>query len=166
MRTWLLVAISLISAALFGQAPEFAQQYGQRLGGAIDELDRIVRHFDEDSRRSGYDRPGALALMGRNQEQLIRDQATRMSETIDRLARLRAQQSAMNQPGSFTRVAAFANGYDRDIASRTWRDFQFGLPISVDSMLFMGTGFIVSLLLFWFAAVVLGRLARREAAAE
>jgi Protein of unknown function (DUF2937) len=166
MRTWLLVAISLIAAALFGQAPEFVQQYGQRLGGAIDELDRIVRHFDEDSRRSGYDRPGALALRGRNQEQLIRDQATRMSETIDRLARLRAQQSAMNRPGSFIRVAAFANGYDQDIANRTWRDFQFGLPISVDSMLFMGTGFIVSLLLFWFAAVVLGRLARREASAE
>jgi hypothetical protein len=34
--TWLLVAISLIAAALFGQTPEFAQQYGQRLGGAID----------------------------------------------------------------------------------------------------------------------------------
>jgi hypothetical protein len=166
MRTWLLVAISLIAAALFGQAPEFAQQYAQRLGGAIDELDRIVSHFDEDSRRSGYDRPGALALMGRNQEQLIRDQATRMSETIDRLARLRAQQSAMNQPGSFTRVAAFASGYDQDIASRTWRNFQFALPISVDSVLFMSAGFIASLLLLWLAAVGLGRLASREASAQ
>jgi hypothetical protein len=102
MRTSLLVAISLVFAAFFGQAPEFAQQYAQRLGGAIDELQRIVMHFDEDSRRSGYDRPGALALMGRNQEELVRDQATRMSETIDRLANLRAQQSAMNQPGSFS----------------------------------------------------------------
>jgi hypothetical protein len=160
MRTSLLVAISLVFAALFGQAPEFAQQYAQRLGGAIDELDRIARHFDEDSRRSGYDRPGALALMGRNQEQLIRDQATRMSDTIERLAKLRSQQSAMNQPGSFTRVAAFANGYDQDIASRTWRDFQFALPFSVDSILFMGAGFIVSLLLLWSAAAALGRLAR------
>ncbi|MGY3547379.1 hypothetical protein ACVW0W_003146 [Bradyrhizobium sp. USDA 4469] len=166
MRTWLLVAISLIAAALFGQAPEFAQQYTQRLGGAIDELDRIVSHFDEDSRRSGYDRAGALALMGRNQEQLIRDQATRMSEAIDRLARLRAQQSAMNQPGAFTRVAAFANGYDQDIASRAWRNFQFALPISVDSVLFMSAGFIASLLLLWLAAVGLGRLARREASAQ
>jgi hypothetical protein len=160
MRTWLLVAISVVFAVLFGQAPEFAQQYAQRLGGAIDELGRIVRHFDEDSRRSGYDRPGALTLMGRNQEQLIRDQATRMSDTIERLAQLRAQQSAMNQPGSFTRVAAFANGYDQDIASRTWRNFQFALPFSVDAFLFMGAGFIVSLLLLWSAAAGLGRLAR------
>jgi hypothetical protein len=54
MRASILVAISVVFAALFGQAPEFAQQYAQRLGGAIDELDRIVRHFDEDSRRSGW----------------------------------------------------------------------------------------------------------------
>jgi Protein of unknown function (DUF2937) len=92
MRTSLLVAISLVFAAFFGQAPEFAQRYAQRLGRAIDELQRIVMHFDEDSWRSGYDRPGALALMGRDQEQLVRDQAARMSETIDRLANLRAQQ--------------------------------------------------------------------------
>jgi hypothetical protein len=51
MRTSLLVAISLVFAALFGQAPEFAQQYAQRLGGAIDELDRIERHFDKAFRR-------------------------------------------------------------------------------------------------------------------
>ena len=132
----------------------------QRLGGAIDELDRIVRHFYEDSRRSGYDRPGALALMGQNQEQLVRDQATRMSETIDRLANLRAQHSAMNQGGSFTRVAAFATGYDQDIAARTWRGLRFALPISVDAVLFMSAGFIASLLLLWSAAVGLGRLAK------
>lgn len=166
MRTWLLVGISVVFAVIFGQAPEFAQQYAQRLGGAIDELDRIVRHFDEDSRRSGYDRPGALALMGRNQEQLIRDQATRMADTIDRLAKLRAQQSAMNQPGSFNRVAAFANGYDQDIASRTWRDFQYAVPISVDAMLFMGAGFIISLLLLWSGAAALGRFASVKRAAR
>jgi hypothetical protein len=160
MRTWLLVGISVVFAALFGQAPEFAQQYAQRLGGAIDELDRIVRHFDEDSRRSGYDRPGALALMGGNQEQLVRDQATRMSQTIDRLANLRAQQSAMNQGGSFARVAVFATGYDDGIATRTWKDFRFALPISVDAMLFMSAGFMVSLLLLWSAVAGLGRLAK------
>ena len=66
----------------------------------------------------------------------------------------------MNQPGSFTRVVAFANGYHQDIASRTWRNFQFALLFSVDAILFMGAGFIVSLLLLWSAASGLGRLAR------
>jgi hypothetical protein len=160
MRAWLLVSISVVLAILFGQVPEFAQQYAQRLGGAIDELDRTVRHFDEDSRRSGYERAGALALMGKNQEQIVRDQATRMSETIDRLANLRAQQTAMNQRGPFTRVFAFAAGYDQELAARTWRDFDFALPLSIDAILFTCTGFIMSLVVLWVTALGLGRLAK------
>jgi hypothetical protein len=160
MRAWLLVSISVVLALLFGQAPEFAQQYAQRLGGAIDELDRTVRHFEEDSRRSGYDRVGALALMGKNQEQLVRDQATRMSETIDRLANLRAQQTSMNHRGPFTRVAAFTTGYDRETAARTWRDFEFALPLSIGAILFAGIGFIMSLAVLWLTAFGLGRLAK------
>ncbi|MFB6458604.1 DUF2937 family protein [Bradyrhizobium tunisiense] len=152
MRTWLLVAVSAFLAILIGQAPEFAQQYAQRIGGAIEELQRIVDHFDDDSRRSGYDRQGALALMGRNSEQLVRDQGTRMSETIDRLARLRAQQIAMNQRGAFTRVTALATGADREIAARAWRDFEFALPLSMDAILFTLLGFIASLGLTWAAA--------------
>ncbi|MCK1454664.1 DUF2937 family protein [Bradyrhizobium sp. 35] len=45
---------------LFAQIPELLQQYRQQLRGAADELTVIVRNFDEDSRRSGYDRSGAL----------------------------------------------------------------------------------------------------------
>jgi len=35
-------ALALFAAVLGSQFPEFAQQYRQRLGGALDELDRIV----------------------------------------------------------------------------------------------------------------------------
>ncbi|WP_283258623.1 DUF2937 family protein [Bradyrhizobium japonicum] len=75
----------------------------------------MVDHFDDDSRRLGYDRQGALALMGRNSACLILDQGTRMSEAIDRLANLGAQQIAMNQRGAFARVTALATGADREI---------------------------------------------------
>ena len=52
------------------RSPEFAQQYAQRLGGAIEELQRIVDHFDDYSRRSGYDRQGALGLSDRERSVL------------------------------------------------------------------------------------------------
>ena len=35
------LAIGLLVAAVASQAPEFAQQYRQRLGGAIDEINRM-----------------------------------------------------------------------------------------------------------------------------
>lgn len=160
MRTSISIAIGLIVAVFFGQAPEFVQQYAQRLGGAIGELDRVVRHFDEDARRSGYDRPGALGLMARNQEPLVRDQVARMSETIDRLTNLRAQQADMRQPGSFGRTVAFVTGHDSELATCTWKEFQFAVPISPDGLLFASTGFILGLTLSFVGALGIGRLAR------
>jgi len=162
VRTYFVAAISVVLSLMFGQLPEFAQQYAQRLGGAIDELNRIVGNFDQDARRSGYDRDGALALMRKNQEQLVRDQATRLSDTINRLARLRTQQTAMKQGDLFTRVGAFAVGYDQELAARTWSDFSFGLPLSADAILFTGLSFILSLLVLGIVAIGLGRLLRPQ----
>ncbi|MBB3444674.1 hypothetical protein FHT93_004547 [Rhizobium sp. BK379] len=37
-----ILAVGLAGGTLFSQAPEFAQQYRQRIGGAVDELRIIV----------------------------------------------------------------------------------------------------------------------------
>ena len=50
------------------------KQYRQRTGGAVDELKVVVRDFDEDSGRSGYDRAGALGVMRKNPDRLVREQ--------------------------------------------------------------------------------------------
>ena len=47
----LAVAIGLLFALIGAQGPEFSQQYRQRLGGALDELSRIVAEFDADAAR-------------------------------------------------------------------------------------------------------------------
>lgn len=47
VRRVLVFLIIASSAVLFSQAPEFAQQYRQRLGGAIDELTTSIQSFDE-----------------------------------------------------------------------------------------------------------------------
>ena len=47
----LALAIALFAALIGSQGPEFAQQYRQRLGGAVAELDRIVADFDAEAER-------------------------------------------------------------------------------------------------------------------
>src|SRR4029079_2245737 len=119
MRAIALV-LAIFPALFFAQVPEFMQQYHQRSGGAGDELDQIVQHFDEDSRRSGYDRASALSVMAKNSERLIRDQAGRMNETLARLNRLREQQQTMKGGSAFDRFATFMTNYDPALAQRTW----------------------------------------------
>ena len=47
----LALAIALLAGLIGSQGPEFAQQYRQRLGGALEELNRIVSEFDAEVRR-------------------------------------------------------------------------------------------------------------------
>ena len=52
LRNTMTMAFGLAGALTLSQAPEFAQQYRQRLGGALDELRRVVADFDADAAKS------------------------------------------------------------------------------------------------------------------
>lgn len=139
--------MGLLVGAVLSQAPEFAQQYRQRLGGAIDELARIVQQFDQDSRRSGYDRTAALRLMASNSEQLIRDQAGRMEESIARHDRLRAQETAFRNGGSFVRISAFILNFDQPLVQGTVVAYEPAVPLTTEGLLLAGGGFLAAYLL-------------------
>jgi hypothetical protein len=139
--------MGLVFGFVLSQAPEFAQQYRQRLGGAVDELQRIIQQFDEDSRRSGYDRMAALRLMANNKEQLVRDQAGRMEEVIARHDRLRAQEIAFRNGGPFVRISAFILNFDRPLVERTVVAYEPAVPVTTEGLLLAGGGFLAAYLL-------------------
>ena len=60
MRRALATLGGLGLAIACSQFPEYAQQYEQRLGGAVDELRIIVADFDADARKFGLSREEAL----------------------------------------------------------------------------------------------------------
>jgi len=139
--------MGLVFGFVLSQTPEFAQQYRQRLGGAIDELQRIIQQFDEDSRRSGYDRTAALRLMENNREQLVRDQASRMEEVVARHDRLLAQENAFRNGGSFVRISAFILNFDRPLVQRTIVAYEPAVPVTTEGVLLAGGGFLAAYLL-------------------
>ena len=57
----LALAIAVLAGLIGSQAPEFAQQYRQRLGGALEELNRIVSEFDAEVRPEPVPRGGLEA---------------------------------------------------------------------------------------------------------
>jgi hypothetical protein len=139
--------IGLLLGFVLSQTPEFAQQYRQRLGGALDELRRIVQQFDDDSRRSGYDRTGALRVVAGNSEQLVRDQAKRMEEVITRYDRLRAQDEAFRSGSPFGRLSAFVVDFDRPLVQRTLQAYEPAVPVTTEGLLLAGGGFLLAYLL-------------------
>ncbi len=65
------LALGLIGGAVAAQAPEFAQQYAQRLGGAADELRRAIATLESDARASGTTRDGAVERLRTNPDGLV-----------------------------------------------------------------------------------------------
>jgi hypothetical protein len=66
----LALAIALLAGLIGSQGPEFAQQYRQRLGGALEELNRIVSEFDAEVRRQNLTRAEALKRLEDNYDPL------------------------------------------------------------------------------------------------
>ena len=143
--------IAILCALLTSQAPEFMQQYFQRLGGVVEELGRIVRQFDEDSTRSGHSRSAALRLMASNSEQLVRDQAARMQENIARYDRLKRQQEAMRDNGSLARFVVFVTTFDQPLATRTFQTYAPALPLTIEGAFFALFGYLISFFVFMVA---------------
>jgi hypothetical protein len=141
-RTVALV-IALAGAFVASQAPEFAQQYRQRLGGAVDELARVIDSFDNDATASGTDRLGGLALMAKNSEPLVRAQAVTMARTIIRYDRLVKQQAAFQDTTPFVRLTAFFQDFDRPLVESTLRNYEPAVPATSEGVVFAVIGFFV-----------------------
>ena len=167
LRNTMTMAFGLTGALTLSQAPEFAQQYRQRLGGALGELQRTVADFDADAARSGMTRPEALALHEGAREPLFRDRGTRMRRTIERYDVLNAQAAWFAELPPAARPIAVARGYDEELLKGVFNDYEPAAPLTVHGAVWAGIGFLAgaAALLFvtWpYAAWRRRRRMRRE----
>jgi len=146
--------MGLLGALSASQAPEFAQQYRQRLGGAIDELREVVRRFDEDARAVDETRDGALRRLAENPDEIARRQAAAMRLNAARLEALERQRRAMDEAGPFGRIAALALDYDPLVARGAAAAFEPAVPVTMEGAASAGTGFAAA----WAATFGLLRL--------
>ena len=134
--------LSLFLALIASQVPEFAQQYRQRLGGAIDELNRIIAAFDADAARMQLDRSAGLDRLRTNADAFVRQRGEQISGDIDRAARLEQQLQAQQQAGPFWRLATFARTYEPDIARRAAEAFEPAVPVTAEGLVATIAGFL------------------------
>lgn len=151
---------AIAGAAALSQAPEATQQYTQRLGGAVDELTRIVQRFDADAAESGLDRAAALAAYETGGA-FVQGQGARMAELIARQARLAAQYQALRRATPFERSYIVATGADREILQAALEDYRPAVPVTVDGAAHAALGALIFGLLGGFIVYLSGGGGRR-----
>ena len=151
------LAFGLAGGLVASQGPEFAQQYRQRLGGAVDELRRVVERFDAGAQSSGQTREGAVAQLRNNPDRLTSLQGDAMRANIERLDRLRGQQQAFAEAGPFSRLWLLLREGDTDLARAAYQDFEPAVPTTTEGFVTAGLGFIFG----WVVARLIGMPLRR-----
>lgn len=164
MVRWLGIVFSLLAAALTSQLPEFAQQYRQRLGGAIDELNRVLSDFDRDAAARDMDRAKALQRMREDADKFVQARGLRIGEYQERFTRLQRQRENFQTAGSLQRIAVMSRDFDSDIAMRAWADFEPAAPLTMEGGVAAGAGFLAGFGLWKLLGWPISRRRRRLAA--
>jgi hypothetical protein len=156
VRQAMIFTAALAGGIAMSQAPEFAQQYRQRIGGAIGELRQFVADFDDDASKSGLTRSEALAAHARA-EPLFRDRGRSMETTIARLDLLSRQQREFETASPLAQPFLLVRG-DRALAGGVWRDFEPAVPVTLAGLAWGATGFFLAAALAWsvFLAAIRG----------
>ena len=157
--------IALFVGALTGlaasQLPEYAQQYRQRLGGAIDELRTVVAEFDADSARQGLSEQQGIARLDASSDEFVHERGLQMSEIAQRLQTLSKQDAAMAQAGAGGRLIALAKGFDPQIARRAYASFEPAVPVTSEGFALGGVGLLGGFALFHALAAPFRMATRR-----
>ncbi|MCJ2076730.1 DUF2937 family protein [Methylobacterium sp. E-016] len=152
------LALGLLGGGLAAQGPEFAQQYAQRLGGALDELKREIATLDSDAKATGNTRDGAVDRLRTNPDTLIARRGEAARYDIERLARLSAQQQALASAMSpLGRLAAVIRDPDVPLARATYQNYEPALPTTTDGVVAGLLGFLAA----WGGWRVLSDVGRR-----
>lgn len=136
------VAIGLLFAALFAQGPEFAQQYRQRLAGAIDELSRIVATFQAEAATHALTTEDAISRLEGNSDPLARERGQDMESDIARLDRLKASLASFRDSEPVRRLVTLARNFDPETARRAMADYEPALPTTTEALLIAGLGWL------------------------
>jgi hypothetical protein len=157
----LTLAGGLTGAAGLSQFPEFSQQYIQRLGGAVDELSRVVEEFDQDAARVGLSRETALVDLASGGT-MGAERAGTMASTIERHRKLSGDLSMLQGAGPFSRARLLQHLTDTDIVAKAWDNYKPAMPVTFEGLFFAGTGLLAGLAVIGMALRLLALPFRRR----
>lgn len=140
-------AIAAAGAILGSQFLAFIQQYGQRLGGHLDEAVRNLREVSSGEIGQLLDEPTRVAVSA-----VAESRVDELQAAIDRI----------ESAGPLAKPFIFARHVDVDIADATWRSFQPALPLDAVNLSYAAVALVVSWAVYRAITTPLFRKARRS----
>lgn len=141
MRRMLATIGGLGLAVTMSQFPEYAQQYTQRLGGAVDELRVVTEDFDRAAEAAGLERGAALQRYQASSDSFLADRGESMERTFRRYAQLSETLDKIAGADPIERFKNLPFFLDTDIGRRTLENYQPAVPVTMEGLFYAAGGF-------------------------
>ncbi|WP_367718477.1 DUF2937 family protein [Nitratireductor sp. GISD-1A_MAKvit] len=143
------IAVAVLSGLVTSQAPEFAQQYRQRLNGALDELTRVVEAFDADAAANDLSREQAFFAYERTGDAFFQDRVNSVRKAIGRLEDLERQSLAFDASPPVLRPVVVVRSPDPSTLQGALEDYEPAVPLTPAGWLWAGAGPLFGFSLLW-----------------
>jgi hypothetical protein len=140
--------LCVAGAVLFSQAPEFMQQYLQRLGGHLAEARRQLAQFEQLARQAGKTLQELAAQYATNPDPSVAGLSRLIGETETRVGGLSASEAALRDASLWERPFVFLRQLDWEIARGTSGVYKPGMPTTLEGALYALLGVIVILAVY------------------
>lgn len=146
MRRTLAMLAGLVLSAGLSQFPEYAQQYTQRLGGAVDELRIVTEDFDKAAAEAGLGRDEAIDRFSKTGDSFIAARGESMARTFKRYEELSDTLAEVRGASGWERFTKMPEYLDSEIGARTLSDYQPAIPVTIEGFAYAGAGFLIGYL--------------------
>jgi len=157
------LAAGLILAGVAAQIPEFTQQYLQRLGGQIDEIDVQVEALDDRAAEAGLSRGDYVRRFLDNEDQIIKREGDYMVQVLARHTLLHAAYDALVAAPLWQRPLRMVQHHLPDTSRATLNEFKPAVPLTVEGFAFAAGGFLGGWSLLAVLLAPFGRRRQRRA---
>ena len=144
------------------QAPEFFQQYLQRLGGHLDEARLLLAPYEVLASKSGITVERLIEINRAQPEPLVAKQGDIIANLVARVADLETMERTLREASLWERPFVFLRHVDADIAARTWEVFKPAVPVTAEGFVYAGAGMLLALAVYQVAVAWPARVALRR----
>lgn len=137
--------LCVAGAVLFSQAPEFMQQYLQRLGGALGQAKHQLQEFQNVATQTGRTFLELVAHSKASADAAMAKLGGVMEAASVKVAQLSAAEAAIREATPFTRPFAFLRHVDAQIMQDTWTIFKPAVPTTMEGLMYAAAGLVILL---------------------
>lgn len=145
---------ALLGVAVFSQEPEFLQQYAQRVGGALGEIERALAEQTGSAQRNGLTLDQSIDRLKASPDSSTADQGRMLERQRDRARTLRTHYESVVHGSAWDRLTLFPFRLDLPLAADTLAIYAPAVPLTPEGFIASALGFILG----WLFGLVFLRL--------